>query len=113
MCFPSLFDIYKRSVINVPEFYKNCFFLSYKTANSQEVINKLPYYQYANMLAYLDEIIAIENGKKPGENSNDDPMNTAREMQEDMMGRAKSMTRGFTPPKMGNMKFPSFDKLKF
>lgn len=73
------------------------------------MLNRLPYYQYVNMLAYLDEIINAENGKKSNGEDVNDPMGSAREMQEDMMGRARNMMKHSMP---SNFKMPSMGKLK-
>lgn len=61
--------------------------LSYKTSNNQEIINKLPYYQFANMLVFLEEILDIENGK----HKKTDEDNNQQESVESLMRNARNL----------------------
>lgn len=96
--YPSLQDIYIRSKIKIEDYYKCCFSISYKSSNNQHIIDELPFWQFNNMAAYLDEIMKKESGKEES-NQND---------QGDMYKNAQSMISGTMQSAKSMMKMPSF-----
>lgn len=97
--FQTLQMLYFNSIIDRKEFDKACAWVSYKTCNNLDVINKMPYYAFNNHLIFLKEIIE-EESKQQGneENSNQDVSQNFNSL----MRQGKSMM-----PTYGNKtKFP-------
>lgn len=81
-------EIFRQSIIPVQEFYKMCVMISYKTANTQSEVERMPYYVFNNFVAYLNEIIEEENKSESKVDTNQDMM---QGMFNKQMSAAKSM----------------------
>lgn len=91
--------IIKQSVIDIPEYYKSCVILSYKTANSQHDIDNMPYWVFNNFIAFLNEILEEEGkGQNDGSSAND--------QYQQMMNQSKQMMNQFK----GSTSIPKFKK---
>lgn len=78
--------IYKQSKLDIDKIYESATFISYKTPNSQESIEKMAFYKFNNLLVYIEKIIESENGGKSGEN----PMDSSQQQFSSMMSKSKS-----------------------
>lgn len=69
--------------------------ISYKTSNTQDVIDNMPFYIFNNFVIYLNEIIDEENkksnGDSNGQDSPNDMMKSASNMMNSQMSTANSM----------------------
>lgn len=85
--------IFKQSIIDIAEYYKTCVLISYKTANSQQQIDDMPFYVFNNFVVYLNEIIEEENKSENGNGneSGQDMMKSASGMMNSQMANAKNM----------------------
>lgn len=83
--------IYRSSIISQEEHYNNCAILTYKTHNSQRDLDNLEYYVFNNLLVYLTKIIDEENGKKEGEEDNQNANDQFASMQKNISNMQKSM----------------------
>ena len=83
--------IYRSSIISQEEHYHNCAILTYKTHNSQRDLDNLEYYVFNNLLVYLTKIIDEENGKKEGEEDNQNANDQLTSMQKNISNMQKSM----------------------
>lgn len=99
--FPTLAEIYSRSKIDIESYYKNCFLIAYKTSNNQDVIDRLPFWQFNNMVAFLEEFLTEENGgKKKEKEEENNPMSYAKDMIGSAMKNAKGMMGSVGMPKL-------------
>lgn len=96
--------LYIESKISLEDFERSCMIITYKTSDNQDIIDNMPFYRFNNRLIILGEMLDAENGKKPGENSDnqENPNNAFKET----MGNAKSMMKGLKPPSFNNFKLP-------
>ena len=91
--------IYAQSIIDLPNYYKTCTLISYKTSNNQEQLDKMPFYIFNNFTIYLNEIVEEENKGQKGNNDADGVMGNANKMMQGHMSSAKSMMSGMKLPK--------------
>lgn len=100
--FPTIIEIYKKSIISVEEFYRNCLIVSYKTANTQYDCERMEYWKFNNMLVFLDEIVSKENGDSPSgdQQQQTDYQRQAKSQQHQAMQSAKSMMKRPSIPKL-------------
>ena len=82
--------IYFNSIIDRQEFDKACAWVSYKTSNSLDVINKMPYYAFNNHLIFLKEIFEEESKQSGNEESQNSQPNITQNFNS-LMRQGKSM----------------------
>lgn len=95
--FPTWNEIYKKSKIVYDDYIDECLFLSVRTSNSFEQIEKLPFFKFRALTKSLKKYIELENKNKNGEN---DENGEISKQSDDMMNRAKGMIGKNKLPKM-------------
>lgn len=85
--------IYRNSKIDISAYGKTSALISYKTSNTQEVIDNMEFYVFNNFMVYLEEIIDEENNEGSGDKtkSADDMKSDASKQLSSSMSKAKSM----------------------
>jgi hypothetical protein len=87
--------IYKQSIVNQDDYYKTCTLISFKTANNQDIIDKMPFYVFNNFMIYLKDIMEEENNSNGGGNNTADGLKSdASKQLGSTMGKAKAMLPG-------------------
>lgn len=92
--FPTIYDLYPKSKIDIDEFYRNCLIISYKTSNSQLECENMAYWKFNNLLVFLDEVLTQEAGEQPADAENQQGtkfQQQAKIQQRQAMNNAKSM----------------------
>ena len=95
--FPKINDIYNACKIDLEIFYESCALISYKTSNSQNIVDSWPFWQFNNFMSFLNKILEKENGGEKDENNQEDSTNKSMD---EMMGNAKKMMNGVKLPKL-------------
>jgi hypothetical protein len=95
---PLLTSIYLQSKINLDDYYKTCAIMASESSNNQQIIDKLEYYVFNNLMVYFKEI--VESKSEKTENNGENPQTTAQNQLSSTMKSAKSMMK----PNMSNFK---------
>lgn len=97
--FPTILEIYKKSIIDWNDFYESMTVMEVKTGNSHKDIMKMQFYEFMIKIKYLNKYIEAENKSANGESPNEE--------HEKMLQGSKSMfnsaTSGFKIPKAPSM----------
>lgn len=89
---------------NLNSFYEGCLFMSIKTSNNQEIIDRMPFNRYLKLTEALNKYVEMENKANNGESTGNETQNQMDEVKassEDMMNKART-----------SFKMPSLPKFK-
>lgn len=91
--FPSITEIYTKSIVDWDELYESMTVMECKTSNNFEIINRLPFYTFRIKAKYLNKYIEAENKNANGGDA-ENPQETANSAFENNQRQAKSMLKG-------------------
>lgn len=102
--FPSIIDIYQKSIIDWDDLYQSITVMEVKTSNNTETINRMPFHVFTTKIKYLNKYIEAENKQSEGGEEAPDANSAFADTQK----QAKSLMKNSINP--GNLKMPKISK---
>jgi len=97
--FPSINEIYKRSIIDWNDYYENCIIMTVRTCNSMEAIERMEFHKFNSLLSHLNIYIDKENKAQNGDGTSNPAEDAKTEMAKNMAS-SKSMMSSMKMPKL-------------
>lgn len=97
--FPSIEEVYSKSIIQWDDYYDMVIMLSVKTSNSFKDIESMEFHKFNSLISSLNKYIEQEN-KNNGENGGGNQMDDAKDQMKNQMSDAKNMMSSMKMPKM-------------